>query len=131
MIVRLGIIISSFITLAISFLLLYISINVLPKFPLFYIGIAVSIALVVLCVTALLGRRFAFEVLSIFYFILALAGILLAFNLPPEGLLIALPSLATGTYLWRYGKYREEGLGEGPCEEAGEEISNASGEASL
>ncbi|MEM2220071.1 MAG: hypothetical protein QXR35_01175 [Candidatus Korarchaeum sp.] len=117
--VKLGILISTFMTLMISLSLLYASINLLHKFtPSSYIGVAVSITLATLSAAAFLGKDIALQILSIFYFILALVGILLALSLPPEGLLISLPSLATATYLWRYGRGREGRPGEGPRDEA-------------
>lgn len=110
---RLGIFISSFITLLISLLSLYMSIILLNKFALSYVGVAVSITLTIISVAAFLGREVALRILSIFYFILASVGILLALSLPPEGLLIFLPSMATATYLWRYDRSREGRSNEG------------------
>lgn len=106
---RLGVLISGFITLIIAFSLLYASMTLLHELPFSYLGVIVSITLMALSVATILGRGIAMKILSVFYFILALFGILLAFSLPPEGLLIFLPSSATATYLWRYSRAREGG----------------------
>lgn len=104
---RLGILISGFITLLIALSLLYASITLLHKLPFSYLGVIVSTLLMALSVATILGRGIAVKILSVFYFILALVGILLAFSLPPEGLLIFLPSSTIAVYLWRYGRARE------------------------
>lgn len=98
---RLGVMISSLITVFISLLLFYISSELLPYFSLSLLGIIAGSVLMILSIAMMLGKRIAFEILSIFYFILALSGILLMLNLPPEGLLVFLPSLALGVYLRR------------------------------
>ncbi|MCS7102771.1 MAG: hypothetical protein NZ992_02680 [Candidatus Korarchaeum sp.] len=110
--VRLGILISGSITFSISFLMLYASIIFLNKFSLSYIGVALSIILAILSVAVFIRKSIAIQILSIFYFILALVGILLALSLPPEGLLVSLPSLAIATYLWRYIRCQEEKFSE-------------------
>ncbi|ACB07957.1 hypothetical protein [Candidatus Korarchaeum cryptofilum] len=106
---RLGILISGVVTAAISIILIYLSIVFSMKTQLSYLGILVGLILAALALGALLNKGFAVRVLSIFYLILALSGILIMVSLPPEGLLITLPSLALGSYLWRSMKKVSEG----------------------
>jgi hypothetical protein len=105
---KLGILISASVTIVISTLLIYFSIVFSVKTQLSYIGVLIGFVLIALASGVLLDRKFAVRVLSIFYLILALTGILIMVNLPPEGLLITLPSLAIGSYLWRSKEYIEE-----------------------
>jgi hypothetical protein len=106
---RLGILISGVVTAVISIILIYLSIVFSMKTQLSYLGMLVGLILTALALGVLLNKGFAVRVLSIFYLILALSGILIMVSLPPEGLLITLPSLALGSYLWRSMKEVSEG----------------------
>ncbi len=103
-----GILISGVITALISTILIYFSVVFSMKTQLSYVGILVGLILVALALGVLLNKGFAIRVLSIFYLILAFSGILIMVNLPPEGLLITLPSLALGSYLWKGTRSTEE-----------------------
>ncbi|GEM_PF-1641504 len=105
---KLGILISGVITAVISMTLIYFSIVFNTKTQLSYVGMLVGLILAALSLGVLSNKEFAIRVLSIFYLILALSGILIMVNLPPEGLLITLPSLALGSYLWRSTGSTEE-----------------------
>ncbi len=121
---RLGIVTASLITLSVSIFLAYTAINLLMEEPVYStIGLLATILLVIMAVGILRGNSQAVIILSVFYSVLAVMGILISPNLPSEGLLLAISSLILASYLW---KHRERPFREVVLPEASEEGSSLS-----
>ena len=100
---RPGIVTASLVTLGVSIFLAYTAINLLMEEPVYSaIGLLATILLVVMAVGILRGNSQAVIILSVFYSVLAVVGILISPNLPSEGLILAISSLILASYLWKH-----------------------------
>jgi len=113
--IRLGIVTTLLITMALASLSAYLSLNILSDEPLYsMLGVLTSLALVFLSVSMYRGKDWALTSLTLFYIILAIIGLLISTSLPSEGLLTLVGGILMSSYLWRYrsrkGKISQEVL---------------------
>lgn len=101
--IRLGIITTLLITLALASLSAYLSLNIISDEPLYSVlGALASLALVFLSAGVYKGKDWALTSLTLFYIILAIIGLIISTGLPSEGLLTLVGGTLIGSYLWKY-----------------------------
>ncbi len=141
---RPGMVISALLTIVLSLGIAYLSMSILEKVPLLSsLGLIASISLILISTIMLKGKEVAILLLSIFYIVLGVLGLLLIPVLPSEGMLTFLFSVTIGSYLLRHRRdpYRSgeftraegellagEPLGE---VEGGEDLGNSGDEPPL
>ena len=105
MLARPGLIIASLITMFLSILLGYLSIEIMESELVYSLGgLLVMILLLALAAGSLRGNFVALTILSVFYIVLAVTGMIISVRLPPEGLLVTVFSASMGLYLWKHRK---------------------------
>ncbi len=117
---------SSLATLALSIILGYGSFILWAREPLYSsISLLSSLILLLLAIGVLRGNFYAMNVLSVFYMILAVIGIMISPQLPSEGILTFVFSFTLGFYIWKYRHKPYKEKAGGTLEDLGDRSESA------